>query len=442
MPNETEQERREYAAALKFLEDCTKFGINLGLQRIERLLELMGSPERQGVKYLHIGGTNGKGSAAAMLASCIQAAGYKCGFFASPHLHSYRERYRINGENISRKDLTARVKRLQPLLAQMQREGAEQPTEFEVSTALALQYFTEQKVDYAVMEVGLGGAIDSTNVITPELSVITNVAMDHMDYLGHTPAEIAQVKAGIIKAGRPAFTAAADADVLSVLAARAQEVNTPLYQLGQDFAIADASHTAETQTFTFRDLRRGDAISGLTISLLGEHQLANAALAVAAAREIGLPQDAIYAGLAAARWPGRLEVISQAPLIVLDGAHNTAGMTALAEALKAYWPGRRIVAVLGMLADKERREALQNLLPLLDEAVICRVPSYRAGDWQTLADVCREGGVQCSLVEEVPAAVECGKSLLRDANDMLLVSGSLYMLADARAYLLGVEPDV
>lgn len=442
MLNETEQERWEYAAALKFLEDCTKFGINLGLQRIERLLALMGNPERQGVKYLHIGGTNGKGSTAAMLASCLQAAGYKCGFFASPHLHSYRERYRINGENISRAELTARVKRLQPLLAQMQQEGAEQPTEFEVSTALALQYFSEQQVDYAVIEVGLGGAIDSTNVIMPELSVITNVAMDHMDYLGHTPVEIARIKAGIIKPERPAFTASADADVLAVLSSQAQEVGAQLYQFGCDFTVTNASHTEKTQTFTFRDVRRSDEISGLTVSLLGEHQLVNAALAVAAARELGLPQDAIHSGLAAARWPGRLEVISREPLIVLDGAHNTAGMQALAKALKEYWPGRRIVAVLGMLADKERREALQHLLPLLDEAVICRVPSYRAGDWQTLGDVCRESGVKCRLVEDVTAAVDTGRSLLRDDNHMLLVSGSLYMLADARAYLLGVEPDV
>ncbi len=437
-----EQWGPQYAAALRFLEDCTKFGINLGLGRIERLLQLMDEPHKAGVKYLHIGGTNGKGSVSAFLSAILRVAEQKCALFSSPHLHSYRERYRINGEMISRSKLVAQIERIKPLLAQMQAEGAEQPTEFEVSTALALRYFSDSCVDYAVMEVGMGGEIDSTNVILPELSVITNVAMDHMDYLGHNPAEIATVKSGIIKEGRPAFTAAADAEVLAVLADKAAAVGAPLYVLGRDFAVADAVHDEVGQTFTFCDLRRGMELPDLQINLLGAHQLNNAALAVAAALELGIDVAAIYAGLSAARWPGRLEVISDEPLIVLDGAHNTAGMQALSAAIREYWPNKKIVAVLGMLADKERREALQNLLPLLDKAVICRVPSYRAGDWESLGEVCVEFGVPYELVEEVSAAVDAGMVLAAEENaDMLLISGSLYMLADARAHLLGVAAD-
>ena len=187
----------------------------------------------------------------------------------------------------------------------------------------------------------------------------------------------------------------------------------------------------------------GECWSGLHIRLLGEHQLANAALAAAAARRLGLPETAVRSGLAAADWPGRLEIVSQKPLVVLDGAHNVAGMQALSAALRQYWPERPIVAVLGMLADKEREAALRLLLPQLSQAVITRVPSPRAGDWQALAEICREYGVPCQLEEDVAAAVAAGQRLAANsaAEPLLLVTGSLYMLADARASLLGIEQE-
>lgn len=431
----------DYAAALRFLQEQTKFGINLGLARIERLLELMGNPEKQGVKYLHIGGTNGKGSVSAFLSAIMPAAGKSCGLFTSPHLHTYRERYRINNQLISREEVTSRINAIKPLLEKMAAEGSEAPTEFEVSTALALKYFADKQTEYAVVEVGLGGEIDSTNVITPELSVITNVAIDHIDYLGGTVEEIARVKAGIIKPGRPCVTCAEDAAVLAVLRQKAAAVGAPLHCYGEAFAVADAAFDATGQTFTYVDLQSGDRLAKLRINLLGEHQLKNAAAAVAAARLLDVPEAAIREGLAAARWPGRLELVSEQPLIVLDGAHNEAGMIALAAAIKTYWPGRKICAVLGMLADKQRREALCHLLPLLDRAVICRVPSYRAGDWETLGELCRDYNVPYQLIEEVPKAVAAGRAELANGADMLLISGSLYMLADARACLVEVETD-
>lgn len=431
----------DYAAALRFLEEQTKFGINLGLARIERLLALLGNPEKQGVKYLHIGGTNGKGSVSAMLWAMMLAAEKNCGLFTSPHLHTYRERYRINGELIARDEVVCRIAEIKPLLAQMVAEGSEAPTEFEVSTALALKYFADKKAEYAVMEVGLGGEIDSTNVINPEIVVITNVAIDHIDYLGGTVAEIAKVKAGIIKAGKPCVTCAEDAAAKAVLRARAEAVGAPIYCLGDDFAVENATFDETGQVFTFVDERNGERLEGLRVNLLGAHQLKNAAAAVATARLLGLPEVAIRTGLANARWPGRLEVVSREPLVVLDGAHNEAGMQALAAAIKTYWPGRKICAVLGMLADKQRKEALSNLLPLLDRAIICKVPSYRAGDWETLGDLCREYNVPYELIEDVPAAVAAGRAELLKGADMLLVSGSLYMLADARACLVEVESD-
>lgn len=435
----------DYQAALQFLAERTKFGINLGLRRIERLLELLGNPHLgvDAPHFVHVGGTNGKGSVSTMLAAILQAAGRHTGFFSSPHLHSYRERFRLDGQEISRVDLVRQLAVIRPLLVQLEEQGEEAPTEFEVSTALALHYFQQRQADWAVMEVGLGGEIDSTNVIQPDLAVITNVAMDHMDYLGHTLTEIAGVKAGIIKPGVPLLTAAQDAEVLAVLQGRAQAAGSQLLQLGRDFAYEVEKSDIDGQTFTYCDKMSGECWSGLHIRLLGEHQLANAALAAAAARRLGLPETAVRSGLAAADWPGRLEIVSQKPLVVLDGAHNVAGMQALSAALRQYWPERPIVAVLGMLADKEREAALRLLLPQLSQAVITRVPSPRAGDWQVLAEICREYGVPCQLEEDVAAAVAAGQRLAANsaAEPLLLVTGSLYMLADARASLLGIEQE-
>lgn len=442
-----------YAKALHFLAERTKFGINLGLQRIEKLLALLGNPHRQGApKYIHVGGTNGKGSVSIMLAEILQACGYKTGLFTSPHLHSYRERFRLNGQPLSKAELVHQLAIIQPLLDQMAAAGEEAPTEFEISTALALHYFTEQQADWAVIEVGMGGEIDSTNVIQPELAVITNVAMDHMAYLGETVAEIAAVKAGIIKPGVPTLTAAQNQAALAVLQKRAAVKDTSLEQLGRDFAYLPRKVAESGQIFDWQKLAVNNSdennlvYADLSIQLLGEHQLANASLAVAAAAKLDLPEAAVRQGLAAARWPGRLEIVNRQPLTVLDGAHNVAGMQALSGALQQYWPGRPIVAVLGMLADKERAEALRLLLPLVSRAVITKVPSPRAGDWQALAEICQEFAVPCQLVESVPQAVAAGRQILQSdelngEEPLFLVTGSLYMLAEARAYLLGIEQE-
>lgn len=442
-----------YAKALHFLAERTKFGINLGLQRIEKLLALLGNPHRQGApKYIHVGGTNGKGSVSIMLAEILQACGYKTGLFTSPHLHSYRERFRLNGQPLSKAELVRQLAIIQPLLDQMAAAGEEAPTEFEISTALALHYFTEQQADWAVIEVGMGGEIDSTNVIQPELAVITNVAMDHMAYLGETVAEIAAVKAGIIKPGVPTLTAAQNQAALAVLQKRAAVKDTSLEQLGRDFAYLPRKVAESGQIFDWQKLAVNNSdennlvYADLSIQLLGEHQLANASLAVAAAAKLDLPEAAVRQGLAAARWPGRLEIVNRQPLTVLDGAHNVAGMQALSGALQQYWPGRPIVAVLGMLADKERAEALRLLLPLVSRAVITKVPSPRAGDWQALTEICQEFAVPCQLVESVTQAVAAGRQILQSdelngEEPLFLVTGSLYMLAEARAYLLGIEQE-
>lgn len=217
---------------MEYVKGLTKFGINLGLGRIEELLKRLNNPHLN-LKIIHVGGTNGKGSTTAMLAAILQEAGYRVGTFTSPHLHSYTERFRINGVNIPEESIAALISEIRPHLEAMVVEGFEHPTEFEVATAVAFLYFNREKVDYLVLEVGLGGAIDSTNVVMPMVSVITNVAMDHMNYLGNTIREIARIKAGIIKPGIPVVTAA-EGEGLEIIKEVSLENNSPLIRVGQD----------------------------------------------------------------------------------------------------------------------------------------------------------------------------------------------------------------
>lgn len=426
-----------FEEAMEFLRERTRFGINLGLQRIEKLLAKMGNPHQKQVKYIHIGGTNGKGSTLAYLAKILQYEGYRVGTFISPHLHRYTERMRINGQDIPENKVAELVSRIKPLLDEMDEEGSEPPTEFEVNTAMALQYFTDEQVDYALLEVGMGGSIDSTNVIVPELSVITNVAMDHMDYIGKTITEIARTKSGIIKKNKPIITGSRHPDALRVLREKAKACQAPLFVQGEafDWENRQTNGYCQEAEFIFQKERLPFATK-----MLGQYQLDNCALAIMAAKCLGITNDYLISrAVFDTVWPGRLEIISENPLIVLDGAHNTAGMISLAEALKEYWPKHKVVAVLGMLADKEREQALKQLLPLIQKAIITKVPSTRAGDWRHLAEICEENQIPCQAVEMVDEACAAGITALMkipEPRKLLLVTGSLYMIADARAYLL------
>ena len=422
----------DYRESIAYLKGLTTFGINLGLGRIQDLLARLDHPERQ-VKFVHVGGTNGKGSTAAMLAAILTTAGLKTGLFTSPHLHAYTERVRINGEEISEPDIAELLTILRGHLDDIVAAGHEHPTEFEVSTALAILHFARQKVEMAVMEVGMGGEIDSTNVILPELSIITNVGMDHMDYLGPTIADIARVKAGIIKAGVPVLTAADHPDALMAIRRAAAEKGSAIGEYGRDFAAEPLSYDDFGQTFNcrvgetvFRDLR---------ITLRGRHQLINASLAIAGAVQLGIGEAAIRQGLAAAQWACRLETVSRSPLVVIDAAHNHHGVLVLVDALKQYWPQQKKVLVLGMLADKEREKVVAELAPLVDKVVVTKPNNPRAGDWREIADFVRPWVQEVRVEEDIAKAVEMGLALAGD-DHMLLITGSIYMVAEARAFLL------
>ncbi|WP_165859364.1 bifunctional folylpolyglutamate synthase/dihydrofolate synthase [Desulfofundulus salinus] len=458
----------QYDEAMTYLQNLTKFGINFGLGRIKELLRRLGDPQKK-LKVVHIGGTNGKGSTTAMVASVLTAAGYRTGTFTSPHLHSYTERYQIDGVQISAERVASLISQLKPHLEAMVAQGFEHPTEFEVSTAMAFKYFYEEGVDFLILEVGLGGAIDSTNVVErPLVTVITNVAMDHMDYLGQTIREIATVKAGIIKPGVPLVTACRG-EALEVVAQFCREKGSPMVLVDRvtggtssmDPAIASGEETAVEfnpgisyrtvlweaaaggfdqggQYLTVHGLRR--TYRDLFIPLLGRHQQVNTAGAVAVVELLveqgfAIPEEALYRGLAAVRWPARLEIVLSRPLVLLDGAHNYDGARSLARALDDYLPGKEVVLVIGMLGDKERGRVVAELAPRARAVVVTRPNSPRAGDWRRLAEEAQKYVPKVYTIESVPEAVEHALSMARP-GDVVCITGSLYMVAEAREVLM------
>ncbi len=434
-----ELKEKEYRKAKDYLVNLTKFGFNLGLGRIEELLKRVGNPERK-LKVVHIGGTNGKGSTTTMVAKVLEEAGLKVGVFTSPHLHDYRERITINSQMISKEDVTSLIKTLRPHLEEMVREGSEHPTEFEVNTAMALMYFAAQKVDLVLLEVGLGGAIDSTNVVTPLISVITNVGIDHMDYLGSTYEEIAQVKAGIIKPESVTITAASRPEVLKVIREKAKSVRSPLWVVGEDVQWESGRQNELEQEFNLSGLK--EEYSKLRIRMVGDHQFINAATAVTVCETLKydygfkIDKEDIYKGLGKAFWPGRLELLSLEPKVLIDGAHNVDGARSLAKSLNLF-SRKRLIMCLGMLGDKEREKVVELLVPLADEVIVTKPNSPRAENWEYLAEMIREKGKPVTLIEEPAQAVEEGLSRL-ETGDMLCVTGSLYMIADARKALLDI----
>ncbi len=423
-----------YEEALEFLRNLTTFGFNFGLGRIEELLKRLGDPHRK-IKVIHVGGTNGKGSTGTMIAGILQAGGYKTGIFTSPHLHSYCERYRINGVEISKERIAELLTRFRPHLEQMVEEGFEHPTEFEVSTAVGFQYFFEEKVDFLVLEVGLGGGIDSTNVVTPLVSVITNVAMDHMDYLGDTIEEIASIKSGIIKEGRPVVTAADEPKALEVIRRVSRENKSDLVEVRSDLKWEVTKSTIEGQVFSLRT--PGKFYDNLHLKLVGGHQVVNAATAVAVIEFLerygfSLDEHTIRAGLAGAVWPARLEMVSSAPAVLLDGAHNLHGAQSLRKALTEVYSYQRLILVFGMLGDKEREKVVAQLAPLAQAIVVTKPNSPRARDWEKIADEVKKYVDEVYLIENIHEAVKKGMALA-GSEDLVCVTGSLYMVAEARA---------
>lgn len=426
----------DYQAALEYISSFGRFGSRPGLERMRWLLERLDHPEKS-MGFIHVAGTNGKGSTTAFVHSILQAAGKRVGMFTSPYLEAFTNRIGVNGQDIDEGKLAELVARMQPFLEEVNASELGPITQFEVTTVLALLYYRETEVELVAWETGLGGRLDATNVVTPLVSVITNIGLEHTEVLGNSLAEIAGEKAGIIKQGVPLVTAVEDEEAWRVIAEQATDLDAPLWRLGRDFHCQRGAFSLAGQSLSYRD-QLGLTMQ-LDISLLGEHQCRNATLAVAAVRQleqqgIDIPHLAYEQGLSRTCWPGRLEIMSQAPLILVDGAHNPHGTGVLRQALLDYFPGRKIVMVLGILKDKERQEMFGHLLPLASR-VFFTAPQYgRATDPEILLRDAASFDVMATTTTSVPEAIDRAMATLGE-GEMLLIAGSLYTVAEARDHL-------
>ncbi|MBI9083964.1 MAG: bifunctional folylpolyglutamate synthase/dihydrofolate synthase [Desulfobacterales bacterium] len=404
-----------------------RFGIKLGLETITDILDGLGNPHRN-YRCIHVAGTNGKGSIASGLTAALRCAGYKTGLYTSPHLVRFNERIAINGVPITDERVVAGYQAVKAVHG-----GDREPTFFEFATAMALWEFAAQKVDWAVIETGMGGRLDATNVLTPALSVITNISVEHGEYLGNTIARVAYEKAGIIKPGVPAVTGVTQKSAISALEKKAAEENAPLFRLGKDFRIR-RSRTG----FTYHGMDH--TWKQMETSLLGRFQAENAAI-VAAASEVLIRSGAadiseadIRRGLIENRWPGRLEVVSQQPLLILDGAHNLAAARELGRYMATDLAGRRITLVVGILDDKPYRAMLDHLIPACARVVLTQPVIGRALSAQTLraaiAPTCHDITVIPKVAEAVRHAIETS-----GPDDVVVVAGSLYVVGEAKETL-------
>lgn len=428
-----------YQESLAYLDSLGKFGIRLGMERIEGLLRELGNPEQQ-IKTIHVTGTNGKGSVSSMITNILLAANLKTGKFTSPHLVKYNERITINGQDVdddSFADLLTIVKTAADSV--VAKGVCEQPTQFEVLTAAAFLYFALENVDYAVIEVGMGGLWDSTNVITPIVSVITNVSLDHTDRCGKTVERIAMQKAGIIKENVPVVTAAEGDDALGPIKAVAMFKQAKLYIYGRAFWGTEVESSMEGQTFT---LHAGEYYSSdYSIRLPGEHQIANTSVAIVAAKLVSKQDDrinelALHIGVANTVWPGRLERIAQAPDVILDGAHNPAGAEALRKALDKYYPEGKRIFVLGMMGDKDMTGVISRLIRPMDIVYTVKADDgARAAAAEELAGLV---GVQALAMSSLADAYEAAVSRA-DSDSVVCICGSLYLVGNFKNLLLNVK---
>ena len=421
-----------YQQACAWLDAHQFFKIKLGLETTRALLAELGNPQEQ-LGIIHIAGTNGKGSVGATLMAVLSAGGYRAGFYSSPHLSSVRERFRLGDRLIAEAEFVALITRLAQLL-----DGRPQPTYFELTTILALLWFAEQQAEVVILETGMGGRLDATNVVWPLLSIITDISLDHQQYLGDTIAAIAGEKAGIIKPGVPVVFSGADTEALPVITERCWQLGSPLLLLGRDVH-GQADGTGLRYT----------GVSGeehhYPLNLRGGHQVGNTALALAAlerfADRFPLSESQITTGLAQVRWPGRMELIpvshqGKTVSVLLDGAHNEAGVARLWQSLRQGYPRRRLLLIWGKMADKQLGVAFDDLVALADQLLFTRAENERSAAPQTLyASLSSDIQAKCCCVE--PAAQALEQALhMAGAEDLICVAGSLYLIGAIRPLLV------
>ncbi len=406
------------------------------LRRVDELLASLGNPHRK-ARSVHIAGTNGKGSVAAMVASALTASGYKTGLYTSPHLHTWRERIRVDEEQVSEAGLARLVEGVKPEIeAVNERAAYGQLTTFELLTALAFAYFGQKGVDFQVLEVGMGGKFDATNVIAPEVCIITPIGFDHMDVLGGTLEEITAEKAGIIKPASTVVSSPQPEAVARVIREACRLGRAQLFMVGVDVTWQGLGFDLSRQRLRVQGRR--DSYE-LAIPLLGEHQLANAATAVAALevladRGFNISGEGITKGLELVSWPGRFQILSRHPLVVVDGAHNVDAARSLKQSLEQYFDFERAILVIGASEDKDIASIVSELAPLFDRVIATRSGHPRAMAPATLAAEFARHGVKAQVEVDVPSALSQAQALARK-KDLICVAGSLFVVAEAMEQL-------
>ena len=431
-----------YEQSVAFYEQREKFGVKLGLETVSDLLHRLGDPQL-GQKYIHIAGTNGKGSTAAFCSNMLREAGYRTGLYTSPALERFNERIQINNKPVSDALIAENTTRIAEAVAQMEAEGANVPSQFELETALAFLCFQAEKTDIVVLEVGMGGRLDATNVITaPLVSVICSISLDHTRFLGNTLGAIAGEKAGIIKDNCPVVLYPQEREVEEVVKAVATSHHAALVL--PDFSSVENHTTSlDGQAFDWTDSH--EKKRHLKLSVMGDYQVANAIVAFTALdllRQNGalsLTDEEMLTGLEKTRWKGRFEKILDAPLTILDGAHNPGGAKVFAQSVRNFLEGRKLVFVLGILADKKIDEMLAQFLPLADHVLTITPANPRAMDAKDLAKQIEATGKPAEAFDSLEQAWERAKALCPKENGGIVFVGSLYMIGVVRSYLCKKE---
>lgn len=416
------------------IHEFNRFGMVLGLDRMKELLRRLGNPQDD-LKVIHVAGTNGKGSVSKYLEEGLSACGYKMGLYTSPYIETFNERIRYDGADISDEDLEYYGQKVVSAAEAMVADGLDSPTEFEVVTAIAFLYFAGRQADITILEVGLGGIGDSTNVVKhPLASVITSISYDHMAQLGSSLAEIAVNKAGIIKTGCPVIANVPQRDAAKIIARKAYAMGSRLYDIsGIRAAVSDETPFSQKVSMELYE----KSYSDVEISMVGRHQAENLKTALATLEilrksgAVKLDREALYEGLKRARQPGRFEVIGEDPLVIIDGAHNEAGAQALQETMAQHFAGKKILLVAGILADKEIDSIVKFLTKITDHIIVTEPDNPRKLAAEKLAGHVADFGVAAEAVSDVEAAVHRAKELA-DGYDVILFAGSLYLIGDVR----------
>jgi len=415
----------DFQQSLDYLYGLQKYGVKFGLNCTRNLLAQVGNPHSK-LRFIHIAGTNGKGSTGAILSRILYDHGVRVGLYTSPHLVRFTERFRMNEKEVTAKRILAVFEKIRAALS-----GGDPPTYFEMITAMAFLYFAEEQADLVIAEAGMGGRLDATNVIDPEVCVITNIGFDHQEFLGSTLSSIAREKAGIIKPGVPLVTAALQPVVQGILKTACMNKGAPLYRFKSNFSVRRNSKSS----FHYRGMAM--QLPSVSLNLRGPHQVANAALALATLevleqkRLVLLKPSVIERAMREVKWPARLEVLQTNPVILLDGAHNPQGAESLRDALKESFTYKKLHLVIGIMADKDILGILRRLLPMAETAIFTRPVYSRAANPDDIRRMARPYIQKCYVISEAASAIEEARRVA-GPEDLICIAGSLYFAGEVK----------